>query len=535
MCFTTNCSPVRPNLCLTQRTYLRRVLQHILTSIILRVYVNRFMSNSDLYLILGIMASRPTAGVQSTPSESTTMTRLTSQEKKEEMPGSPAPSITCSMHSSSENSDTSTLKYDQESYDLFRPRVENLCRVLWPPQKSIIQSLSNSNIATRLRANEFLRLFIPAQEAPLIERLRGGDYNRIVGITLPLTKIGATRNRDLIVRVPRWGQGQTERVVATLDYLHQSSNIPIPNVIAKDFSSNNPLGSPYVIQNRIPGIDLELLWTELKHSQQCTIARELGRVIKCLLALESPVTGIIEGFFKKNEIAGSPTIVPFELKNADGDLFEEPGQHSPSIMGAPRHSQTILDFFKCQIGRWRETDVARNAGMVDRTVSLWDSMVKVVEEMNDLGLFETGNHCLCHVDLQPRNIMAEINPDGSIQITGILDWDEAVVAPKFVNCKPPGWLWGFDPDDRPPEDLLTWPYEVAGANDVPSTSEKQELKRIFEEHAGLEYFSLAYDEPCRMSRGLFRVAVFGLTSSENYSAAERIISEWARLRQCMTR
>lgn len=481
------------------------------------------------------MASEHTGNAQNNQLESPTTAKLTLRKKNEEVPGSPSSSDSSSMHCSSERSDTSTLKYEQETWDVFRPRVEKLCQILWPPQKSIIQSLSNSRIVTRLRANKFVRLFITAQDAPLIERLRGGDYNRIVGITLPAAKPKEAHDRNLILRVPRWGQGQTERVVATLDYLRQRSNIPISNIVAKDFSRDNALGSPYVIQNRIPGSDLEILWAELNHSQRCTIAREVGSVIKCLLTLESPVTGHIKGSSRETGTAGPFTIVPFELKNTDGDLFEEQEQHSAPISETPRQSQTILDFFKCQIRRWREVDVARNAGMVDRTVGLWDSMLKLVEEMNDLDLFKMGVHCLCHVDLHPRNIMAKVHPDGSVQVTGILDWDEAMVAPKFVNCEPPGWLWGFDPDDLSQEDLLTWPYEMPGANDLPPTLEKQELKRIFEEYAGLEYLSLAYDEQFRMSRGLFRVAVFGLTSSENYSAADRIISDWARLRQSMTR
>ena len=476
------------------------------------------------------MASKSTENDQDIRSDPPTMTALTLQEMKD---GVPAPSENDSIHSSSAHSDTSTVNYDQESYDLFKLRVERLCQILWPPQKSIRQALSNSKTATRMRASKFFRLIIRSQKAPLIERLRGGDYNRIVGITLPLSKGEESRNRNLILRVPRWGQGQTERVVATLDYLRRKSTIPIATTIAKDFSKENPLESPYIIQNRIPGSNLEVLWTELNHSQRCTVACEVGRVIKSLLALESPVTGHVEAYSNGMGSTEPHTIVPFDLKSAGGDQFEEPEQQASTIKGNPRESQTTLDFFKCQIGRWRAVDVARESPMVDRTVGLWDGVLKVVEEMNDLGLFIPRSHCLCHVDLHPRNIMASIKPSGCIQITGILDWDEAVIAPKFVNCEPPGWLWGFDPDDLPHDDLPTWPYERPGANEVPSKLQSQELKRIFEHHAGSEYVSLAYHEQYRMSRGLFRLAVFGLTSSENYSTVERIICDWERLRQSL--
>ena len=63
--------------------------------------------------------------------------------------------------------------------------------------------------------------------------------------------------------------------------------------------------------------------------------------------------------------------------------------------------------------------------------------------------------------------------------------------------------------------LLPWPYEVEKANDIPTTLEQEELKRIFEECAGPEYPSLAYDEHSRLSRGLFRIATIGLEASHH--------------------
>ena len=459
---------------------------------------------------------------------------LQETDEVEEAPGSPVPSD----DNSSEDSETSTLRYDQEPFHLFKSRVENLCQVLWPPQESILQSWACSKIAKLIGANKLLGLFAPSQQVPLIERLRGGDYNRIIGITLPLSKRGEHGGRDFILRVPRWDRGQTDRSIANMEYLRQNSSIPTAKVVAKDFSEENVLGSPYVVQDRLPGSDLEILWNDLNHSQRCTVASEVGGVVRKLLALESPVTGYIETVDEGTRSTVPHTVVPFNLENADGDVYDEPEQRNENATtGSPRESQSTLDFFRCQIGRWRAVDVDGNAPLIARTVGLWDGMLKIIEEMDDLGLFKSLNHCLCHVDLYPRNIMAKIQPDGSIQLTGILDWDEAVVAPKFVNCEPPAWLWGFDEDEQFPHHngLPSWPYETPGANDVPSTCENRELKRIFEESAGEEYVGLAYGEHFRLCRGLFRVALFGLTSNENYEAAERIVEDWARLSRDMVK
>lgn len=457
---------------------------------------------------------------------------LSLQQMSEEAPGLPVLSDSGSVHSNSECSDTSTIKFEQEPFHLFKSRVEELCQTLWPPQKYVGFSWAKSSIAKYIRANRFLSRFIPSQTPPLIERLRGGDNNRITGITLPSSKWGERAQRDLILRVPRSDRGQTAREVATLDYLRQNSSIPTANVVTSEYSDQNVLGTPYVIQDQIPGTDLEVLWNDLNHSQRCTIAREVGRVIRSLLALESPVTGLIEASADTTKTAEPHTIAPFDLKSADGSPVEEPQQEGSTVIGKPREKQTTLQFFQSQIGRWRAVDVADDGP--DHMIRLWDSMLEVASQMDKAGLFKPTSHCLCHVDLHPRNIMAKISPnDSSILITGILDWDEAVVAPKFVACEPPAWLWGFDPDDIPYEGQPLWPYESPGANDEPPTAEKRELKRIFEEHAGGEYMSLAYDEHCRLSRGLFRIAVDGLTASWNWQAAERIISDWARLRQDM--
>ena len=191
--------------------------------------------------------------------------------------------------SSSTHSDTSTLGYaDVESFADFKPGVEKLCKALWPPPKSV-----SRRIATHLRASKFFRSFVPSPQIPLIERLKGGDYNRITSITLP-SSYGSAAPK-FILRNSRWaGQGRPDRDVAILDILRQRTSIPVPKVVAWDFASDNPLGKPYVIQQRVHGSDLNSIWGKSSHVQRCTIACEMGSVVKSLLTLESPRPGLID-------------------------------------------------------------------------------------------------------------------------------------------------------------------------------------------------------------------------------------------------
>ena len=131
-------------------------------------------------------------------------------------------SISSLSSDSSEYSDTSTVRYDQESWDLYSKRVEKLCQTLWPAQKTLKSRLSNSKISTRLRATRLLHMLVPSQQKPVIERLQGGDYNRIIGITLPSSDTG--KGHQLILRVPREKDlAHTSRDVAVLNYVRQHS------------------------------------------------------------------------------------------------------------------------------------------------------------------------------------------------------------------------------------------------------------------------------------------------------------------------
>ena len=182
--------------------------------------------------------------------------------------------------SSSAASYISTIRYDHESYEGFSKRVESLCQILWHQQKSLKHLILNSRA---VRANKTFGSFVPSKQTPLIERLSGGDYNRITGITLPPSY--GTEGRELILRTPRGDEGRQERDLAILSYVRQWTSIPVPTIAAKDFSCDNPLGMPYVLQRRIPGTNLSTVWDDLSHSQRWTVARELSDVKKDIATL----------------------------------------------------------------------------------------------------------------------------------------------------------------------------------------------------------------------------------------------------------
>ena len=426
--------------------------------------------------------------------------------------------------STSTHSDTSTLGYaDVESFADFKPGVEKLCEKLWPPPKSI-----SRRVATHLRASKFFRSLVPSPQKPLIERLRGGDNNRITSITLPSSYRSSAPK--FILRSSRWaGQGRPDRDVAILDFVRKRTSIPVPKVVAWDFTSDNALGNPYVIQQRVPGSDLNSIWGNISHVQRCTIACEMGSVVKSLLALESPRPGLVDAPSTEKVFARSPKIVPFDLRDNGDDLIGTSAPETLSDMQAP---QTTGQFFKTA---FRKRQAHALSEPFELVIRLCTGLYETACDMDNMGVFSKDQHCFCHVDLHSRNIMAEVQPDDSIKLTAVLDWDEAMFAPKFVNCQPPWWLWEEEGDNRVDErGWPTWPYELPAAEGFPATPEKQELKLLFEEHAGPEYQYLASDKYCRLGRGLFILAREGLVGNQHIVAAEKIIQEWKDMKESLT-
>ena len=485
------------------------------------------------------MTSDQTENTEILLTDSLQLTSRTSHDTSREVPGSPTRSINASpMHSSKGSVQTvSTATYErqeQEAEDAFNQRIEKLCQDLWPLPTSIKHRFSASQAATRLRSNRFFRSFLPAPQVPLIQHLKGGGFNHITSITLPPSY--AEGHRNLILRIPREGRSRPDQQVATLNYIRQRTSIPVAGIEHMDFTCDNAVGKPYVLQHRIAGRDLDSVWDDLSHLQRCIVAKEVGRFIRTLLSLESPFAGTIEAATKCSSTSAElPNIIPFILTDARGDFVGEPEPDNATGARTSRSHETTLDFFEHYLSRWRKSALEESLGEIDCEVELYDDLLKVVREMDVLDLFKPDLNCLCHLDLHPRNIMVEIHSKDSLQVTGILDWDEAVVAPKFVNCQPPGWLWGYDKDTHTENSLLPWPYELEGANFTPSTKEQQELKLIFDDNAGPEYPRVAYDESSRLIRGIYRIATHGLTANWFYTAAERIVKEWKILRPNLAR
>ena len=461
-------------------------------------------------------------------------------------PSSPTSEKATSSQSNNSNttvvSETSTLQYSQTPFDQYIHQVKELCHLLWPSSPKLPQEVKSSRVERLLAKNRVADIFLPKRNrsvqvsAPpkefLIHRLRGGGYNRIIGITIKgLTDDEPT---ELILRVPRFDDVRNDREVAVLRFIRHYTTISVPEVKYADFTCDNPLKQRYVIQTRIPGSDLQhptkpTFYPDLKHEQKCTFAKEFALILRQLHDIMHPLPGLIEASVDcENE--QKYTVRHFELESVSG-YQPEPDLNTrwPFFQARPfmkdwkppestPTEQSTYYFMAAQFGRWRALQLRCDPAII-RWSSLYERLVIMADEMIRLGFLGNNENCICHLDLlgSPRNIMADIRPDGSLSITGILDWDSAVFAPRFVGCAPPMWLWAWNSEEDEDE---------KHANDTPSSPEDQEIKRIFEETVGDRFISYAYEPEYRLARELFRFAQIGIRSTTDMDEVEELLREW---------
>ncbi|KAJ5707074.1 hypothetical protein N7488_006875 [Penicillium malachiteum] len=317
-------------------------------------------------------------------------------------------------------SETSTLIYSQEPFEIFQKKVAELCQ----------------------------DLFSTSENEILIERLPGGGFNRITGISVTKTNEEPPVSIQYILRVPRFEIVELEYDIAPLKLLRQESTIPVPETFKFDLTSSNALGRPFMLQKRIPGKSLWKLYADLPHDEKCAIATGLVKVISELHSIRSTITGRLCWKSPEEQLMIQPC----------GD--QEVSPLLPYESGLA--TKSCFDMLRAIL----EPKIKKVAASDPDAVDLFEDLLAVASEMNDLGVLDESAYCLCHLDLEPRNVLA--GPTKSkepLALTGVLDWDSAIFAPVVMSCDPPIWLWV----DEKIEDK-----RVAG--DEPSTAELRELK-----------------------------------------------------------
>lgn len=360
--------------------------------------------------------------------------------------------------------------------------------------------------------------------------MTGGSYNHIIGISIKnasLNTSGAEAQSDyiLVLRVPRFEDAHLENQIGTLTYICAHSKIPVPKTIAYDLSNENSVGGPYLLQTRLNGLNLQRVYMALNHTQKCEIAREFARILREIRALTFPSAGILCSRVHGSDDPTKPTGVGegvelqhLPLSDRDNDPYN----------GTPNDplDQTPLDMITFQLRRWELTylECSSPEKVLPR---YFNRLAQMAKEMDKLNCLPDEGMTMCNLDLCPRNVLVQLSDDDSApRISGILDWDDAIIAPAFMSCIPPFWLWQWSDEDE--EDEPT-------AGDTPADPQMQEIKQVFEDAVGPQFMKFCCPPQYLIARKLTGFAILGLHTLEDLRAVDSLVKQWGDLRGSLER
>jgi aminoglycoside phosphotransferase (APT) family kinase protein len=115
-----------------------------------------------------------------------------------------------------------------------------------------------------------------------MNKLAEGSFNKVFLLTMDT-------GEETIARIPHPNAGPahytTASEVATMHYLRTKLQLPVPHVIAYSCDATNPVGSEYILMERIAGVNLSTKWETLNDQRKGKILDHLAQLQSKLLTV----------------------------------------------------------------------------------------------------------------------------------------------------------------------------------------------------------------------------------------------------------
>ncbi|KAG4034743.1 hypothetical protein MFRU_002g00960 [Monilinia fructicola] len=436
---------------------------------------------------------------------------------------------------SNQSSASSTHEFDQEPFDTYKLKVIQLCQD------------------------------IGFGEPSNMERMYGGDYNRVIGLTFSQN----SEDRHFVLRVPRHVLEESEAYtirdqVATLLFLGQFEFLCAPTIAAIDTTTANVIKSQYVLQERLPGKPLQDVLFTLPLAEKLELVTVAAQLFINMegITLEDP--GVLSG---TQPLPWTSTSLPPSTLKPTVSGFD----FNYSTVASPLKQQSLASLLSNLLNEQKKKYILSPAMLLK-----WVKLLDIVEEMDQAGLFKASDkiNVLWHWDICARHILVDkdesplastvtemdstsnftqppnldhancnvdedkfiVTDDASDitaaqtgttssgwKVTGVIDWDGAKSIPRVLTRVPRNWLW-FDEAERT--------YSWDGNRDCPPeralTEEELTIKRHFDrlmQQADPTYLNDTYFRGVWIRR-LFRFAQSGIHNTADFVRYDKFVEDW---------
>ncbi|KAK2760891.1 hypothetical protein FQN54_002131 [Arachnomyces sp. PD_36] len=300
---------------------------------------------------------------------------------------------------------------------------------------------------------------VNAKSCISMTKLSEGSYNKAFSLIMD-------NGVQVVARIPNPYLPQrvsTASEVATLDFLRNELEIPVPQVFAWSSDKDQPVGAEYIIMEKAPGQELWKSWPSMDVSEKVDVVSQLAKIQAKVCSVDFKYYGSLyyRGTDDHQHIPGVPSrfcIGPssaIQFWEADRTAIDKyRGPWSSPLSYAEDVANREINW----IGRYAKprdpSDPLRQSTSQespDCHIQLLDKYLKVLPHVipRDRNLYRS---TIWHTDLHSGNIFVEQN-----KIVSIIDWQGCTSLPLFLNCKMPKFLKFNAPPlfDLPPAANLT--------------------------------------------------------------------------------
>lgn len=327
-----------------------------------------------------------------------------------------------------------------------------------------------------------------------------------------------SRSNILVVRIPRSIDGLTDKeleaklgpTVAALKTIGARHEAPVPKVLKYSLNTKNSLGLPYMVLERLPGQQLELLWKELNEAQKISALKQYINLVTEIASIEAP-----PGSISALNMDNTGVLAIQKLPVPPWAIYD-------SAVAVSRASsidyQSAADHLLEQCERWHQYHIGDDFYMR----GIWYGFSAIIRSLDRQG-FLAGPCVLAHGDLREYNLLSEVCGEDEVAITGVLDWDSAIVTPEIMAYAAPFWMWM--PVDTPSGEK----DKEESVSFEPQTDEDRRIKEAFMHLASDKYKRFAFAPEAVLARRMFHHLCNGLDASWDFDLATEIIQEWETL------
>ncbi|EGE02445.1 phosphotransferase enzyme family protein [Trichophyton equinum CBS 127.97] len=303
-----------------------------------------------------------------------------------------------------------------------------------------------------------------------LNKLPEGLHNKVFSLQME-------NGREVIARIPNPNAGNSRIVVsgevATLEFLHNILDIPVPKVLAWSSSAlqSNAVGTEFILMDRVKGVQLSEVWDDMSERQRFNLVKNVVEIEKRLVDI--PLSGYGGLYHREilvdNDSSFFEAISPGQMPGKEDDISKfvigptperafYTGEGEEPLNGrgpwksaveyltaiAKREISTIQEFNKTNTdGLSSYLRPANTSVSSSLHVRLLEQFISVLPYI--IPPLELLKPTLMHQDLHFDNIF--VNKTDPSEISGIIDWQGTYISPIFLQARFPSI---FDCDDLYP-------------------------------------------------------------------------------------